>query len=238
MNIWPSINNGQHFCNKRGQPTTSSSFLQAFATTHMSLFTKLAIAVDTFGFAWNLCFHQFDVQVFFAQLCFLASSLIWSQTPFNSNQIHHSSTFYVFARAPISLMVKKGVDKRKEGDLMKVCIVLKIICHIHDENLTKAFESADKNHDGFLSPEEYVRVFRYLHPSSTLSYHQGQDYLEDPHLNCHILWWILSESTVWASAKQKWNSSFRQRFELEHLFWWHRQLQIWIRSLTWWWSWG
>lgn len=39
-------------------------------------------------------------------------------------------------------MVKKGVDKRKEGDLLK------------------AFESADKNHDGFLSPDEYVRVFR------------------------------------------------------------------------------
>ena len=162
MNIWPSINNGQHFCNKRGQPTTSSSFLQAFANIHMSLFTKLAIAVDTSGLG-NLCFHQsLNVQVFLHSFVFLASSLIWSQTPFNSNQIHHSSTFYVFARAPISLMVKKGVDKRKEGDLMKVCIVWKIICHIHDENLTKAFESADKNHDGFLSPEEYVRVFRYL----------------------------------------------------------------------------
>ena len=29
-----------------------------------------------------------------------------------------------------------------------------------DISFQKAFESADKNHDGFLSPDEYVRVFR------------------------------------------------------------------------------
>ena len=29
-----------------------------------------------------------------------------------------------------------------------------------DISFHKAFESADKNHDGFLSPDEYVRVFR------------------------------------------------------------------------------
>merc|ERR1712156_116861 len=45
-------------------------------------------------------------------------------------------------RAAHSLMVQKGIDKRKEEDLIK------------------AFSDADKNHDGFLSMEEYVRVFR------------------------------------------------------------------------------
>ena len=39
-------------------------------------------------------------------------------------------------------MLQKGVDKRKEEDLIR------------------AFTSADKNHDGFLSMAEYVRVFR------------------------------------------------------------------------------
>lgn len=38
-------------------------------------------------------------------------------------------------------MVQKGVCKRKEEDLIK------------------AFQEADKNHDGFLSMEEYVKVF-------------------------------------------------------------------------------
>ena len=39
-------------------------------------------------------------------------------------------------------MLQKGVDKRKEEDLIR------------------AFTSADKNQDGFLSMAEYVRVFR------------------------------------------------------------------------------
>jgi len=45
-------------------------------------------------------------------------------------------------RAAHCLMLQKGVDKRKEEDLIR------------------AFTSADKNQDGFLSMAEYVRVFR------------------------------------------------------------------------------
>lgn len=44
-------------------------------------------------------------------------------------------------RAAHCLMVRKGIDKRKEEDLIK------------------AFKDADKNNDGYLSMEEYVRVF-------------------------------------------------------------------------------
>merc|ERR550525_1887260 len=44
-------------------------------------------------------------------------------------------------RHSTSLMVQKGADKRKDEDLMK------------------AFEQADKDNDGFLSMEEYVKVF-------------------------------------------------------------------------------
>jgi len=45
-------------------------------------------------------------------------------------------------RAAHCLMLHKGVGKRKEDDLVK------------------AFADADKNHDGYLSMEEYVRVFK------------------------------------------------------------------------------
>jgi len=44
-------------------------------------------------------------------------------------------------RAAHCLMVRKGIDKRKEEDLIK------------------AFSDADKNHDGFLSMDEYIKVF-------------------------------------------------------------------------------
>merc|ERR550525_145411 len=44
-------------------------------------------------------------------------------------------------RHSTSLMVQRGADKRKDDDLMK------------------AFEQADKDNDGFLSMEEYVKVF-------------------------------------------------------------------------------
>jgi len=44
-------------------------------------------------------------------------------------------------RAAHCLMVRKGIDKRKEEDLVK------------------AFNDADKNNDGFLSMDEYIRVF-------------------------------------------------------------------------------
>eukprot|EP00090_Calanus_glacialis_P007278 TRINITY_DN15715_c0_g1_i1.p1 TRINITY_DN15715_c0_g1~~TRINITY_DN15715_c0_g1_i1.p1 ORF type:complete len:183 (-),score=84.00 TRINITY_DN15715_c0_g1_i1:149-697(-) len=45
-------------------------------------------------------------------------------------------------RAAHCLMLQKGVGKRKEDDLIK------------------AFSDADKNQDGYLSMDEYVRVFR------------------------------------------------------------------------------
>ena len=42
----------------------------------------------------------------------------------------------------LSLMLKKGHDRRREDELWK------------------AFSEADKNNDGYLSVEEYVSVFR------------------------------------------------------------------------------
>ena len=55
-------------------------------------------------------------------------------------------------------MVQKGIDKRKEEDLIKGNNYDEIT-HLVSFSVA-AFSDADKNHDGFLSMDEYVRVFR------------------------------------------------------------------------------
>lgn len=54
-------------------------------------------------------------------------------------------------------MVQKGIDKRKEEDLIRGNSDK--IHHLVIISVA-AFSDADKNHDGFLSMDEYVKVFR------------------------------------------------------------------------------
>ena len=57
-------------------------------------------------------------------------------------------------------MVQKGIDKRKEEDLVKGKHCDGIYHSVSPLCCVAAFSEADKNHDGFLSMEEYVRVFK------------------------------------------------------------------------------
>ena len=99
-------------------------------------------------------------------------------------------------RAPISLMVKKGVDKRKEGDLMKVCMVLDIIMKM---KIT-------------ISNCQMIREFRLLKARTRIttdSSHQtsmsgssGPPFSHHHHHNHHIIIIIIIIITYYSSSMQ------------------------------------